>query len=189
MSQSSTFSNLISSQQSALESSQALFNISLSSLEKLSRLQLGSTRQSAESLFEHSKQLLSAKDPGEVASRQSDFIRPQLESIASYLHQFWSLSLEAQASIVQQIERGQSEWNRAITSSLDHYANSSKGSELTVTAIKSAISAANSAFDQANKTARQVADITEASVSAATSASLRASESLSGSAASRKKAA
>ena len=58
------------------------------------------------------------------------------------------------------------ELNDTVSSLLDGYAKSSDNSGAAVAAVKSAISAANSAFANANKAARQVAGITGAGVSA-----------------------
>jgi len=48
------------------------------------------------------------------------------------------------------------------------------GSDVAVAAVKSAIAAANSAYDSMNKAAKQVAEIAEANVAAATSATVKA---------------
>lgn len=177
MSHSPTQSELVASQQSLIERSQALIDIGLQSLEQFSRLQLDTLRKSSDALLGQSKQLISVSSPNELLGRQSEFLSPQLESYSSYLHQLWRLSQDTQADIFRELEQSQSEWNKLLSSSLERYAGHSKGSELTVTAIRSAISAANSAFDQASKTARQVADIADASVAAATSATVRAASS------------
>lgn len=164
---------LAASQQAAIGSSQALFELTLHGLEKWSSLHFDTARRAAGSWYEHASQP-SANDAGEFAARHAEFVRPQLENLSAYLHQLLTLALDAQAGLLRQAEQGRADWNRALNSSLDWYAGPGQGPTFTVDAIKSAISAANSAFDQANRTVRQVADIAGASVSAASSATLRA---------------
>ena len=48
------------------------------------------------------------------------------------------------------------------------------GSDVALAAVKQAVNAANSAFDNLNKAAKQAAEFTEAGVSAATSAAVKA---------------
>lgn len=169
-----THASLIASQQAALDKSRALLNLGLQGTEKVFNLHLETTRQSTQALFEHARQLLASSTPGEASKHLGEFVRPQLEHLAAYFHQLWSLSLATQNSLVQLAEESQAETNRSLSSVVDWYASTGNGAESSVSAIRSAISATNSAFDQATRLARQVSDIADAGVNAAANAGLRA---------------
>jgi secreted Zn-dependent insulinase-like peptidase len=67
------------------------------------------------------------------------------------------------------------EFQKTVAGLLDKAAKSAPaGSDVAVAAVKSAIAAATSAFDNMNKAAKQVAEITEANVAAATNATVKA---------------
>jgi phasin family protein len=154
----------------------AVFNNALDSAEKLAALNISSTRTALEDQLSGAKSLLGAKDLQEALSVQGSLVQPQIEKAIAYSRSLYEISSDVQEQLVKRLELHQSEVNKSVTSLLDSYSKSapSSGSQAAVAAVKSAISAANTAFDNVNKAARQVANITEASVDAATSATVRA---------------
>jgi len=115
------------------------------------------------------------------------FAQPHIDNGIDYLRGLHDISSEAQEQYINLFERGHGELNKSVSSLLDWYSNNSGHTDVAVAAVRSAVSAANSAFENVHKTARQVANIADASVKAATSASTRAIDSATQS--SRKKAA
>lgn len=174
--------------QAALETFQSFVNISLDHLEKLSSHGLSSTRNSLLKQVDRVSDLLNAKDLGEVLARPGGRVQPQFEAAIAYYRGVYDISNHLRDDYAQLFGGSQAGLNKSIAASLDWYAKSAGNSELAVVAVKSALSAANSALESASKAARQVADITGASVKAATSATVRAVDSAAGSPA-RKKAA
>lgn len=153
----------------------AVFNSALDSAERLASLNVSSTRAVVEDQISSAQALLGARDLQEALALQASLAQPQIEKAIAYARSVYEISSGAQESLVKHLELHQSEVNKSVTSLLDSYARSAPGgSQVAVAAFKSAISAANSAFDNANKAARHVANITEASVDAATSATVRA---------------
>lgn len=154
----------------------AVFNNALDSAEKLAALNISSARTALEDQFSGARSLLGAKDLQEALSAQGSLIQPQIEKAIVYSRSLYEISSDVQEQLVKRLELHQSEVNKSVTSLLDSYSKSapSSGSQVAVAAVKSAISAANTAFENVNKAARQVANITEASVDAATSATVRA---------------
>ena len=68
--------------------------------------------------------------------------------------------------------------NKRLASLVDAASkNAPAGSESAVALVRSALSAASTAYDTVSKAAKQVADITEANVSAATNATFKAASS------------
>lgn len=164
----------------------SLINVSLAGAEKLAALNISAARSALTEQVDHAKNLLGAKDLQTAFALHSAASQPQVEKAIAYSRSVYQISAETQEELVKLFEQGHAELNKSIGSALDWYAKSSASSDVAVAAVKSALSAANSAFENVNKAARQVADITEAGVSAATNATVRAVASVPGS---RKKAA
>ena len=73
------------------------------------------------------------------------------------------------------VEAQLTEANKNVAEALDKAAKSAPaGSDVAVAAVKQAIAAANSAYDSMTKAAKQVAEIAEANVTAATNATVKA---------------
>jgi len=183
----SSIEHLTAASAASLETLQSAINISLNSLEKLASHQLSSTRNVLLEQLDGVRSLLDAKSPQQAFSLNGAQFQPQIEQAIAYYRGLHDISATTQEEYVKWLEQGHAELNKSLSSALDWYAKSAGNSELAVTAVKSAISAANSAFENANKAARQVANITEASVSAASKATSRAVEAVNSS--TRRKAA
>lgn len=153
----------------------AIFDNALNSAEKLASLNISSARAALEDQISGAKSLLGAKDLQEALSLQGDLVQPQIEKAIAYSRSLYEISSDVQEQLGKHLELHLSEVNKSITAVLDLYSKSSPGhSEVAVTAVKSAISAANTAYGHVNKVARQIANVTEASVDAATSSTVRA---------------
>lgn len=183
----SSFDSIIAHQKSALDALYRFANVSLNTTEKVVQHHLSVVRETSEAQLEQHKSALEAKDLSQLLGIVSAFAKPQIEQGVSYYRGWYDIQAAAQDEYLKLFEQGNDELNKSVSSLLDWYAQSSGNSGLAVAAVKSAISAANSAFENANKTVRQVANIAEASVNAATSATVRAVDSVQ--AAPRKKAA
>lgn len=183
----SAFDSLVANQKSALDTLFRFSNISLNTTEKIARHHLSTARNALDAQLEHHQSALAAKGLNQLLSLGTSFAKPQVEQGASYYRGLYDIHASAQDDYIKLFEHGHEELNKSISSLLDWYSQSSGNSDLAVAAVKSAISAANSAFENANKTVRQVANIAEASVNAATSATVRAVDSVQS--APRKKAA
>jgi adenine-specific DNA methylase len=87
----------------------------------------------------------------------------------------YEIATQAQNEVSKLIEGQMTELNKNVASALDKAAKSAPaGSDVTIAAVKSAIAAANSAYDSMSKVAKQAAEIAEANVAAATDATVKA---------------
>jgi phasin family protein len=157
---------IVAAQKAAFDSLLSVAHSSLNSIEKFNSLNLSTTRNLFAAQLESIGSLFSAKTPQDILALQKSALQPQIEKIATYARQFHDIATEAHDDFVNVLEGQHAELNDTVSSLLDGYAKSSDNSSAAVAAVKSAISAANSAFANANKAARQVAGITGAGVSA-----------------------
>lgn len=153
----------------------SIANTSFASAERLAALNLNTARTLLDESISNTKSLLSAKDVQELMSLQSSLAQPLVEKIVAYNRSIYEIASQSQEEISKLFESQIAEVNKSLTSTLDKAAKSAPaGSDVAVAAVKSAIAAANSAYDSVSKAAKQVAEIAEANVAAATNATVKA---------------
>ncbi|MDB5814971.1 MAG: phasin family protein [Rhodocyclales bacterium] len=166
---------LASANKSAVEALLTIANTAFASVERLAALNLNTARSALEDSVANTKALFSVKDPQEFASLQASLARPSLEKAVAYGRSVYEIATEVQGQFAKIAEGQVTEIKQNIASTLDKVAKSAPaGSDVAVAAVKSAIAAANSAYDSMSKAAKQVAEIAEANVTAATDATVKA---------------
>ncbi|MSQ54533.1 MAG: phasin family protein [Betaproteobacteria bacterium] len=140
-----------------------------SALEKLANLQATAFKSMFEDSLANTRALMGAKDVQEFVSLQSTFAQPAIEKAIAYSKSVYEVTSQVNADLSKVAETRAGEWNENLVSMLDKAAkNAPAGSDVAVTAVKQMIAAANSAYDNLTKVAKQATEIAEANVSAAT---------------------
>lgn len=166
-----------------------LANTAFASTERLAALNLNVARAVLEDSIANTKSLLSVKDPQELVSLQASLAQPALEKAVSYSRSLYEIASQTSDEVGKLIEAQVGEFNKTLSSALDQAAkNAPPGSDIAVAAVKSVIAAANSAYDNVAKAVKQVTEIAEANVTAATNATVKAVGSNAAPAAKSKKA-
>ena len=147
----------------------AVANAQFAALEKLATLNASAVRTAFEDSLANTRALLGAKDVQEVVSLQNVFAQPAVEKAMAYSKSIYEVATGASAELTKVAERRVAEWNENFVSLLDKASkNAPAGSDVAVAAVKSMLAAANSAYDNFNKVAKQASEIAEANVNAAT---------------------
>lgn len=165
----------VSSNKANIESFLTLANTAFASAERLAALNLNTARTLVEEGVSNVKTLFGAKDLQDLLSLQGGLAQPTIEKAIAYSRSLYEITSETQDEVTKIVESRFAEINKGVASALDSAAKSAPaGTDVAVAAVKSAITAANSAYDSMSKAAKQVAEIAEANVAAATSATARA---------------
>jgi phasin family protein len=158
-----------------VESLLTLANTAFASAERLAALNLNTARNLLEDTVSSTKALMGAKDVQELMNIQASLAQPTVEKAIAYSRSIYEIASQTQEELTKVFEAQFAEANKTMTSALDKAVkNAPAGSDVAVAAVKSAIAAANSAYDSMTKAAKQVAEIAEANVAAATSATVKA---------------
>lgn len=166
---------LAGANKASVEAMLTLANTAFASAERFAALNLNTARAVLEDSVNNAKALLGAKDLQEAISLQATLAQPSVEKAVSYSRSVYEISAQTQEEFSKLVEAQFAEVNKNVASSLDKAAKSAPaGSDVAVAAVKSAIAAANSAYDTMSKAAKQVAEIAEANVAAATNATVKA---------------
>ena len=138
-------------------------------LEKLANLNANAIRAAFEDSLANTRALLGAKDVQEFVNLQSTLTQPAIEKAIAYSKSAYEVATEANSELSKMAEKRIAEWNENFVSILDKATkNAPAGSDVAVAAVKSMLAAANSAYDNLSKVAKQATEIAEANVTAAT---------------------
>lgn len=138
-------------------------------IEKLAGLNANALKAVFEDGIANTRALAGAKDVQELVSLQSTFAQPAMEKAIAYSRSVYEVASEANAELSRLAERRAAEWNENFVSLLDKAAKGAPaGSDVAVSAVKQMLAAANSAYDNFTRAAKQASEIAEANVTAAT---------------------
>ena len=146
----------------------AVANAQFAAFEKLATLNASIVKTAFEDSIANTRALLGAKDVQEFVSLQNAFAQPAIEKAIAYSKSVYEVTTDANAELSKVAERRVAEWNENFVSLLDKVSkNAPAGSDVAVAAVKSMLAAANSAYDNLTKVAKQATEMAEANVSAA----------------------
>jgi phasin family protein len=160
---------LLQLQKSALESFKAMTAITMEGFEKFAALNVqASTLGEITSTVETA---MSAKDPKALAEIATASAQPAAEKAAAYAKHVYDIAQQTNTEIAGIFEKHLASSNKQLHAAIDAFSkNAPAGSEGVTTFAKSAVAAANSAWDQVNKASKQVADYAEANLATVTAA-------------------
>jgi phasin family protein len=137
-------------------------------IEKFATLNANVVKSAFEDSIANARALAGAKDVQELVSLQSTFAQPAIEKAIAYSKSVYEVATQTNTELTKATERRVSEWNENFVTLLDKAAkNAPAGSDVAVSAVKQMLAAANSAYDNFNKVAKQATEIAEANVTAA----------------------
>src|ERR1700694_893856 len=125
----------------------AVANAQFAAFEKLANIQASAVKSAFEDSVANTRALLGAKDVQEFVTLQNSFTQPAIEKAIAYSKSVYAVATEANAKFSK---------------------TAPAGSDVAVPAVKSMLAAANSAYDNLTKVAKQATEIAEANVAAAT---------------------
>ena len=152
-----------------------LANAMFSGAERLLALNIETARGAFEDGVANSKALFAVKDPQDLVKLQGTLVQPAVDKAVAYARNAYEIAVQTNDDVAKQIEAQLADANKGVVASLDKLAkNAPAGSDVAVAAVKSALAAANSAYDNLNKVARQATEAAQANVIAMTNATMKA---------------
>ena len=155
------------SQQAGINSLLEIAEAQFAAIEKFAALTITAAKTSLDEVSEHVKSIAAVRDPPELLKLTTAFAQPALEKSAAYGKHVYDIATQATASFTKLAEAQTIEANRMFAGLIDQVSkNAPAGSDPYVTAMKSAFAAANSAYDNFSKVAKQAADVVEVNFAA-----------------------
>lgn len=143
--------------------------------EKLVELNLAAAKAVMDESAEKAQAVLGVKDVQEFVTLTGGLAQPTLEKATSYGRQVYGIAAGAGAELQKIAEAQIAEGNKKIAEMVEFAAKSAPvGSEPAVSMFKSAVAAANTAYDTFAKATKQAVELAESNITAATSATMNA---------------
>jgi phasin family protein len=151
---------LTAANQAAIEQFNSLAQLSLANAEKLAEIGLGAARESVTLAADHARALASAKDVHEVIAINSAALEPALKRAYSVSREAYETAAEAQGEVKRALEKQNEEINRAAVAALEEaFKYAPAGSESFVANIKSALTAAQTAYENVSALNKRIYDV------------------------------
>ena len=160
--------DLLQSPQAAFDTAVLLARTGFENAERLTALNLNVARSAFEDTIAAVHALLEVRDPQALIKLQTELAQPAIEKALAYSRNVYEITSQAKESVGKVVESQVADTNAQVIKLVDKGLKSAPvGSEAAVAAVKSAITAANNAYEGLTQAARQVNELTDASIAAA----------------------
>ncbi len=146
-----------------------LANSQFGALERLSALNFNLTKSAFEESVNYARTMLGAKDAQEFTALSATAAQPALEKAIAYSRSVYEIATQTQAQMSKFAEAQAGEFNKNMMGYLDTVSkNAPAGSDIAIAAVKSALAAANSAYDSISRVTKHASELAETNFAAAT---------------------
>ncbi len=146
-------------------------------VEKLVELNLQVAKAAMSEVADTAKAALSVKDAQELLALQAGLLQPVAEKAAAYSRHLYDIATSTSAEVSKVAEATTADAQKQFMSLVDTAVkNAPAGSENVVALVKSAVAAANNAFDGVQKATKQATDVAEANFQAISATAVKASQ-------------
>ncbi|MBL8397667.1 MAG: phasin family protein [Candidatus Accumulibacter sp.] len=172
---------LAQSQKANAQVMMTLVRTALHGLEQLSALNLAASRELFNNGATGAQQLLAIRDPKEIGNVASALVKPNVEKLMEYSRNLYELTANMQREITSVME---TQYNtlRHDTAGLVEKAGSLSpvSGDVFGSAMKQMMTASTTAFENISQMAKQLSDMVDSNVKAASSATAQAAAALTG---------
>jgi len=182
-----TAEQFAAAQKANVETLFGLTNKAFEGIEKLVELNLQVAKAALGEAADTTRAALSVKDAQELLALQAGLLQPTAEKAAAYSRHLYDIAAATNAEVARVAEQTAADAQAKFMNVVDTAVkNAPAGTENAVALVKSAVAAANNAYESVHKAAKQAADVAEANFQAVTSTAVKATQ---GSASKAKRAA
>lgn len=170
---------VLAAQKANLETLHGLTAKAFEGMEKLVELNMQATRAALAESASHTQAVLSVKDAQELIALQASLFQPMAEKAAAYSRHLYDIASGTTSEFSKAFESKVAEGQATFTNLVDNAAkNAPAGSETAVAMMKSAVAAANNAFESVQKAVKQASDVAEANFNAVTTNAVKTAASV-----------
>jgi phasin family protein len=155
-------------QRTAIDAVIACAQTTLESAEQLLRLNLEAARAALEQQSQAARDLLAAEDTQQLASVRERLAQSSMQRAAAYAQNVYELVSQAQAQLVRLAEQQWSGVDGEVLRQAGQPGGETPGAEVAAAAVKSSLAASAAMIESLDRATRQFADLSEASIRAAT---------------------
>lgn len=172
-----TAEQVLAAHKANVETLFGLTNKAFEGVEKLVELNLQVAKTALTEAADTTAAALSVKDAQELLSLQAALLQPSAEKAASYSRHIYDIASTTGAEVAKAAEAQLADAQKKFASVVDNAAkNAPAGTENAVALVKSALAAANNAFESVQKATKQAVEVAEANFQAATTQAVKATQ-------------
>ena len=172
-----TAEQIMASHKANIETMFGLTHKAFEGIEKLVELNVQATKAALAESANHAQAIMGVKDAQELMALQAGMVQPLDEKTAAYSKHLYDIAAAASADMTKNIEAQSAEAQSKVMGLVDSAAkNAPAGSETAVSVMKSAVAAANNAFESVQKAVKQASDMAEANFKTASNTALNATK-------------
>jgi phasin family protein len=160
--------HLLALNKANLEVAAKFAGVALQGAERIMELQLKAAKAAFADGVENAKTLAAIKDIKELAALKDSLAQPSIEKATAYAKNIYDVTAATQAEFGKLVEEQIADFNKQFVTVLDKMVkNAPAGSEVGIAALKSGIAAANGAYENLSKVAKQITEVTQSNIEAA----------------------
>ncbi len=170
-----TAEQVMASQKATMETLFGLTNKAFEGVEKLVELNVQASKAALAETASQTQALLAVKDAQELMTMHAGLIQPLAEKTAAYSRHLYDIATGTSAEFSKAFEGQATEVQSKFMELVEGAAkNAPAGSETAVAAMKSAVTAANTAFESVQKAVKQATDMAETNFTNASNTAVNA---------------
>lgn len=159
---------LIALNKANLEVAMRFAGVALQGAERMIDLQLKAAKSAFGDSIESAKALASVQDMQQFAALKDNLAQPSIEKATAYAKSVYDVAALTQSEINKLAEEQVSDFNKQVVTMLDKMVKTAPaGSEVGISAIKSAIAAVNASYDNLSKAAKQFTEAAQSNIETA----------------------
>ncbi|MNX10151.1 Phasin protein [compost metagenome] len=172
-----TADQILAAQKANLETLFGLTSKAFEGVEKLVELNVTASKAALTEAQSTVQAALSVKDAQELLTLQASLFQPLAEKTAAYSRHLYDIAQGTSAEFSKAFEAKAAEAQQAFVGLVDSASkNAPAGSETAVAVLKSAVAAANNAFESVQKAVKQASDVAEANFNAVSTQAVAAAK-------------
>ena len=155
-------------QKAFLESTLAYAQATISTAEQMLKLNLDAARNSLEQAGKNAHDLLSVRDPQDLAEVRAKIAQASMQQSANYAHSIFEMISQTQALLTMLNEEQLSRLGKDTVAGAGAFSKAAPGANAAADTVKSTIAASNAMMESLNRATKQFAELSESSIKAAT---------------------
>ena len=164
-----TAEQIVASHKANVETLFGLTAKAFEGVEKLVELNLNAAKAALDESANNTQAVLSVKDAQDLLAMQANLFQPLAEKTAAYSRHLYDIASGTGGEFTKAFESQAASAQKQFASLVDSAAkNAPAGSEQAVAMMKSAVTAASSAFESVQKAVKQATDLAESNLAAVT---------------------
>ncbi len=172
---STNLDQLAAAQKANTEVMMTLMRTAFEGMEKLAALNMAASREFFNASVANAQQILAAKDAQELAKINASLSQPNVQKLMEYSRSVYDLVTQMQQEVTTAMNSQYSDFSKKASATIEKTsAQAPVGGDVFAAAMKSMLDATNQAFGNMQNMARQMTEIADANLQAASSATAKA---------------